>query len=222
MSYGSRLEEALTARGATREGLASAIGISVQAVGQVIAGKTKALTAENNSYAARYLRVSTDWLATGEGARDVNVLPALDEPQPGYTRLPVLAQASAGPGRLAVSDPELVQHVDVLESWVRQHLRANPERLKVLTARGHSMTGVVDDGDLMFVELCEEFEVDGIYVLSVEGLVRVKRLRLRVLDKMLSIESTDGSQPELASLADVGTRILIHGRVLASWTLKRH
>lgn len=67
-TYGTRLAEALGLADKDRQQLADAIGVSVQAIGQVIAGKTKALTAENSERAARFLRVDPFWLATGEGA----------------------------------------------------------------------------------------------------------------------------------------------------------
>lgn len=140
-------------------------------------------------------------------------------PAPGYVRLPVLAEAAAGAGR--VVGLEIVQNVDVLEEWLRLTLRTNPSVVRVMTARGHSMAGVIEDGDVMFIEPCTSFDSDGLYVLSVDDLLRVKRLRLRVLDKQLSIESTDGSSPELTSVDDVGTRVLIHGRVIACWNLRR-
>lgn len=67
-TYGSRLEQALQLAGRERIELANAIDVSVQAIGQVIAGKTKALTAENSAKAARFLGVDAYWLATGEGS----------------------------------------------------------------------------------------------------------------------------------------------------------
>ncbi|MNK33417.1 hypothetical protein D3C87_518980 [compost metagenome] len=67
-TYGSRLAEALRLAGRERQELATAISVSVQAIGQVIAGKTKALTAENSAMAARFLNVDSYWLATGEGS----------------------------------------------------------------------------------------------------------------------------------------------------------
>lgn len=67
-TYGSRLEQALQLARRERIELANAIDVSVQAIGQVIAGKTKALTAENSAKAARYLQVDAYWLATGEGS----------------------------------------------------------------------------------------------------------------------------------------------------------
>lgn len=69
--YGERLLQAMelaNLRGPdARIRLANAIGISVQSVGQAINGQTKALSAENNARAARFLRVDSFWLATGEG-----------------------------------------------------------------------------------------------------------------------------------------------------------
>jgi antitoxin HigA-1 len=72
-TYGSRLNEALRLAEKERQELAREIDISVQAIAQVIAGKTKALTAENSARAARYLGVNSFWLATGEGEPRPNV-----------------------------------------------------------------------------------------------------------------------------------------------------
>lgn len=67
MDYRSRLKTAMKLAQADRRALADALGISVQAVGMVLAGTTKALTAENSAKAARFLGVDAHWLATGEG-----------------------------------------------------------------------------------------------------------------------------------------------------------
>lgn len=66
-TYGERLEHALALAKKDRAALGKELGISIQAIGQVIAGKTKALTAENSVRAARFLDVDQVWLATGEG-----------------------------------------------------------------------------------------------------------------------------------------------------------
>lgn len=68
-SLGERLHTAMLATQKTdRRSLAKAIGISVQAIGMVINGETKSLTAENCSKAANYLGVRTDWLAANKGS----------------------------------------------------------------------------------------------------------------------------------------------------------
>lgn len=70
MTYGERLQKALTASEKTRKQLAVALGCTVQAVGMVITGggkKERGLSAENNVKAAQFLRVDAYWLATGDG-----------------------------------------------------------------------------------------------------------------------------------------------------------
>jgi transcriptional regulator with XRE-family HTH domain len=70
MTYGKRLKQAIELAGTDRAALAADLGVSVQAVGQVITGGrngTQTFTASNNVKAARFLRVDPLWLATGEG-----------------------------------------------------------------------------------------------------------------------------------------------------------
>lgn len=69
MSYGDRLDTAMKAIDVDRKALASHLDISVQAVGQVLTGRTKALDAANHIRAALYLKCDPLWLATGEGSR---------------------------------------------------------------------------------------------------------------------------------------------------------
>lgn len=139
-------------------------------------------------------------------------------PPEGYVRLPVMAEASAGPGRTPLL--EAIQPVDVLETYIRQKLNANPRKLRVLTARGGSMTGVIEDGDIMFVEPTNEFTDDGIYILTLDDLVRVKRLSVSMTTGNVLIESNDGRKTEELPLREVGDRLHIQGRVLGSWSLR--
>lgn len=168
-------------------------------------------------------------------ARDLDVVSLMDTPRSapppvgaptasnealaeGYARLPVLAEASAGPGRFPAQ--EVVQHVDVLESYIRQRLNTNPRNVHVLTARGSSMTGLIEDGDIMFVQPTNEFTDDGIYILTLDDLIRVKRLSISMATGNVVIESNDGRRPEELPLREVPHRLHIQGRVLGSWSLK--
>ena len=99
-TYGSRLNAALERKKRSRADLAKAIGRTPQAIGQVINGTTKALTAENNSLAALYLDVNPHWLATGEGemlphatrVEASNVVPVAI----GTRRVPLISYVQAG------------------------------------------------------------------------------------------------------------------------------
>ena len=66
-TFGGRLAYALELSKKDRKALATALNTTVQAVGQVINGDTKSMTAENAARAARFMEVSGFWLATGDG-----------------------------------------------------------------------------------------------------------------------------------------------------------
>lgn len=65
--FGERLQVALKHAHKSRAWLAQKLGVSESAIGLVINGQTKALTAANAVKAAALLDVSALWLAAGEG-----------------------------------------------------------------------------------------------------------------------------------------------------------
>lgn len=68
--FGERLQLALKHAKRSRAWLAQKLGVSESAIGLVINGQTKALTAVNAVKAAALLNVSALWLAAGEGEMD--------------------------------------------------------------------------------------------------------------------------------------------------------
>lgn len=124
-TFGERLLEALSARSISRADLARVLrgpdgkmGISQSAVGQVIRGESNAMSAENTLRAARHLKVSAFWLATGEGRMDEPepVLVRAPEPPP-YTDFDVVRRMGQ---LLARVDDDLRGAVgDVLAGWAR-------------------------------------------------------------------------------------------------------
>jgi transcriptional regulator with XRE-family HTH domain len=66
-SFKERLTTAMERVKCDRAKLAKELGVSVQAVGAVLLGDSKALSAANTAKAARFLGVDWYWLATGEG-----------------------------------------------------------------------------------------------------------------------------------------------------------
>jgi hypothetical protein len=65
MTYGARLQLAMDEAKVDRKTLASNLRITVQALGQVLGGKTKALDALHHTKAALYLHCDPLWLAAG-------------------------------------------------------------------------------------------------------------------------------------------------------------
>lgn len=96
IEYGERLEAALKARNTTISQLASGMGVSYQAVKRVIDGLSKAFSAANNTKAAAFLRISPDWLATGQGSMEMG-FDANAKPAPlGMRPYPVISSIQAG------------------------------------------------------------------------------------------------------------------------------
>lgn len=69
VEYRERLANAMKEANVQASELAGAVGISYQAVKKVLDGVSNAFSADNNSKAAKFLHVSSDWLATGRGER---------------------------------------------------------------------------------------------------------------------------------------------------------
>ncbi|MFZ6773062.1 S24 family peptidase [Undibacterium sp. SXout7W] len=133
-------------------------------------------------------------------------------------RLNVVAQG--GYGSVAPEEIEVVDRLEVTREFVRDKLQGlSPDQLKIITAKGHSMRGQVEDGDLLFVQPTNVFTQDGLYVISVSGLVRVKRLRLSLKEKLVFVESNDGSAPETFRTEEL-EGLNIQAKVIAAWNLR--
>lgn len=131
-------------------------------------------------------------------------------------------QASAGPGRTIREYPQVLRQVSVLESWARQALgNCDFSNVKLITANGTSMEGTISNGDVLFVDVSvRHFDGDGIYVISRSEELHVKRLQ-RLHGMKLAIISDNKSNETETLNAQEANEVVICGRVLAAWNLKR-
>ena len=88
MSYGTRLATAMAEAKVDRKALAKHLRMSVQAVGQVLSGKTKALDAQHHTKAFMYLACDPLWLATGARQAAGGGHPHIAEPSAAYDATP--------------------------------------------------------------------------------------------------------------------------------------
>lgn len=150
-----------------------------------------------------------------------------DIPQePGYVRLQHLSpRPSMGPGN-ALSEPmQVVRHLDVLESWVRQKVGSTSyDRIKILTGCGHSMKPTIQDQDLIFVDIgYRTIDIPGIYVIDVYGRFLLKRA-LILSDGTLVLRSDNIEEfpdEERIDLRKASDTVNIAGKVQSWWTLKQ-
>lgn len=147
-----------------------------------------------------------------------------DRPSTGYVRLQHLSpQPSMGPG-LDICEPvQVVRHLDVLESWVRQKVGSTSyDRIKILTGCGQSMRPTIQDQDLVFVDISQRaIDIPGIYVLDVCGRFLLKRAMI-LSDGTLVLRSDNIEEfpdEERIDLSTAAESVNVAGRVKAWWTL---
>ena len=130
MTFRERLVFALQAAGKQRRDLYKPVGLSIQAVTNVMQGKTVIFSAEHVIRTARFLGVSPLWLATGEG-------PICEDLDPQYA--PLLQQLASLPlrkRRLALKLCQLA--VTAVTNDNQQKLQQLQDSLHIIISQGSS------------------------------------------------------------------------------------
>lgn len=149
-------------------------------------------------------------------------VPVEDEHDP--TRLVLLPfynqKASAGPGEEPTQLQEVNSFIPVLQEVLRG---ANPASCGITQVKGDSMTDVgLFSGDFVIFNTAQT-DGDGIYVITINGVTRIKRLENRPIEKKIIISSENAKRyptPEILSYDQATEALTIHGKVIA-W-IHRH
>lgn len=225
-----RIRWVLSEYGLTQRELANIAGVRQPSVNRWATGAALTISAESAANICARLPINLDWLIQGVGSPKRSDAPArpgkvksfipTEEPPPdGVIAIPEYRLTlSAGPGNEA--DWEEVN--DSEDYWYRrsffQKRRLNPERCRRARVNGDSMEPRIRDGDRVL--WCQEIDPrpgcvainDGsIYVISVHGEMRVKRLS-RVKGG-IRITSDNPDYPVEVYLGDECDDIRIYGRV---------
>ena len=130
---------------------------------------------------------SIDWLLTGEGSPfpDSEALKAtatdtlgnpvdIDE----FVFVPRYdIQAAAGHGQL-VGDEQPMFAMAFRRYWIENYVTRDIKKLSVISVKGDSMEGVLNDGDTILINHGQTTPRDGLYVLRLNENLLVKRLQL--------------------------------------------
>ena len=130
---------------------------------------------------------SIDWLLTGEGSPfpDSEALKAtatdtlgnpvdIDE----FVFVPRYdIQAAAGHGQL-VGDEQPIFAMAFRRYWIENYVTRDIKNLSVISVKGDSMEGVLNDGDTILINHGQTMPRDGLYVLRLNENLLVKRLQL--------------------------------------------
>lgn len=211
---GTRLRE-VENRFKNRAEAAAAAGVAKSTLQNWIEGKADP-SFEGLVKLAEASGVSIEWLAKGGGARKPSVdelRQQVDRVGQGFVMIPRYdVEASAGPGALT-SDENIVDHMAFKESWVRRTLRADPNKLALISAVGDSMEPTIRAGDLLLVDTgVNEVIDDAIYVIAMDGHLMVKRLQ-RFFNGAVSVKSDNTAYVEQTLTSEEASYATIAGRV---------
>jgi len=211
--------------GWTQAEVARRAGASRAAVTDWVNGTTKVMSPHNAQRLGAEVGIRPEWLSTGHGVIDSDSTAKVEDAGGEYeadnaaTLLISTAVASMGKGHLRPDD-EVIQQVRVRRDWLRQNLPfiSAPEALGVLTARGDSMTPTFSDGDQLLVDRgVNEIAMDGVFVLSRDDELFIKRVQRRMRDGAIIIKSDNALfEPETIENGE-RERLEVLGRVLWVW-----
>ncbi|WP_431022052.1 XRE family transcriptional regulator [Erwinia rhapontici] len=184
MTFSERLSQAMNNAGYTQGRLAREVGMAQSSVNKLLNG---ASSSRKVVEIAKILGVSAEWLIQGGSAKPTSTLV---DPSVGSTelntrntyRVDVLdVQASAGNGTQLASD--FIETVHAIEYTTEQARslfgNRSSDTVKVITVRGDSMSGTIEPGDYIFVDISINcFDGDGLYVFCYGQTIHVKRLQM--------------------------------------------
>ena len=221
-----RLREARKAADMTQKTLGDAVGVSQAAIQKIETGRAAQTTKLLDI--ANALRVRPEWLSSGTGAMSAD---RESDKNPSRTnqdvfRVDILDLAvSAGPGIVNQEFVEILRSVEYEPAEARHMFDGRKaESIRIINVRGDSMSGTIEPGDLLFVDISvKSFDGDGIYAFLYDDTAHVKRLQ-KMKDKLLVISDNKSYAAWDPIEKDEMNRVFVFGKVIGSMpqTYRKH
>lgn len=122
-------------------------------------------------------------------------------------------KASAGHG-LDANGEKPIFSMAFRRYWIDNFLRIDPHDLSVLSVKGDSMEGVLNDRDVILVNHADNTPKDGLYVLRIDGDLVVKRVQRLPAGKLAIISANEAYITFDIDPSDPSQDFAIIGRVV--------
>lgn len=228
-SFASRMAEVLDIFNGNVSEVARQAGIKPPSVKRWIMGEADPQMS-NVVNLANAANVNLLWLATGQGPKFKS--PPTDaetdvfQPTPecvdslgnpvdinDYVFIPRYnVKAAAGSGHYN-QDHKSTLRMAFRRYWVDNYLRANPKDLSVISVKGDSMTGVLEDGDTILVNHAKNRPDNGLYVVRINDALVVKRIQSMPGGKLLFTSANEAYAPFEIDLRDESNDVQVVGKV---------
>lgn len=214
-TFADRLKYAMTLRQMTQSDLSRAVGITPAAVKKWIEGKVVSPKATDCYVLSQALGVNWVWLVAGKGGIEGDRSLSNDE----FVALEKLdLKASCGTGNQIALPDAGVELLSVGRSWFEsQFPRFMPGNIRIVTAEGDSMSPMIEDGDLVFLDVREaSCDRDGVYFLMMDDLFFIKRVQ-RTFGGRLILISENPKYRDIEIAPDSQVTFKVFGRVIKSF-----
>lgn len=110
----------------------------------------------------------------------------------------------------------IIEELMINKSWIQQNVKADPEKLQIISGYGDSMHPTFNDGDLLLVDVSKkDLDSEGVYVFCTSVGLFIKRFRKR-LDGTFEI-SSDNPTVKAVDVIRGEKEITLEGRVVWAW-----
>lgn len=205
--------------------LAKASGVAQPTIWRLTSGNARGST--KIVEIANALGVNSEWLSTGIGPmKKDGTTPINASPSTNTFKIDILdLEVSAGPGVINREFVEILRSVEYSQDDARHMFDGRKaENIRIINVRGDSMSGTIEPGDLLFVDVSiKNFDGDGIYAFLYDDTAHVKRLQ-KMKDKLLVISDNKSYSAWDPIERDEMNRVFVFGKVIGSMpqTYRKH
>lgn len=210
----------LVLKGETNVSFAEKVGVTETTVRRYLAGDTVP-NLDVLERISEVTGVSLGWLASGQGPMKGTHLS--DKPEELQPHVPMTAvsipmyevEAAAGAGSW-INEENIVDYWYLPHSWLRQE-RLEHANLCIINAIGDSMAPGINSGDRLLVKLNinRDKGLEGVFVISLDGNLRVKRLEVSMFPHGYRIRSDNELyKEEFVPASEMQERLHIIGEVV--------
>lgn len=223
-----RLNYAMHEMGMSQGQLAKAADMAQPTIWRITSGNAKGTT--KIVEIANALGVRSEWLSSGTGPMRNDdqqpPSPVASKKETDIFRVDLLdLTVSAGPGIINSEFAEVLRSVEYSVEDAHQMFNGRkPEQIRIINVRGDSMSGTIEPGDLLFVDISvQHFDGDGIYAFIYDDTSHVKRLQ-KMKDKLLVISDNKSYAPWDPIEKDEMNRVFVFGKIIGSMpqTYRKH
>lgn len=197
--------------------LAKASGVAQPTIWRLTSGNARGST--KIVEIANALGVNSEWLSTGIGPmKKDGTTPINASPSSNTFKIDILdLEVSAGPGVINREFVEILRSVEYSQDDARHMFDGRKaENIRIINVRGDSMSGTIEPGDLLFVDVSiKNFDGDGIYAFLYDDTAHVKRLQ-KMKDKLLVISDNKSYSAWDPIERDEMNRVFVFGKVIGS------